>query len=83
MLHYQYHCACCEKVVESTEKSCPDCGSHHIRSPFGFWVLCLAACLVAAIVFKVVHVYVQSQQEVPVQQHSLLDVLKEKDKGLL
>ena len=81
MLRYQYHCACCEKVVDSTEKSCSNCGSHHIRSPFGFWILCLVACLVTAIVFKVVHLYVQSQQEVPVQ-HSILDVLKEEDKGL-
>lgn len=81
-MHYQYQCACCEKVVESTEKSCPDCGSHHIRSPFGLWILCLVACLATAIVFKVVHVYVQSQQqEVPVQ-HSILDVLQEENKGL-
>ncbi|MFV5509179.1 MULTISPECIES: hypothetical protein [Acinetobacter] len=81
MLRYQYHCACCDKVVESTQKVCNDCGSHHIRSPFGFWILCLIACLVTAIVFKVVHLYVQSQQEVPAQ-HSLLDVLKEEDKRL-
>ncbi len=31
---YQYHCACCDKVVASTDKSCPYCGSHHIRSPY-------------------------------------------------
>ena len=29
---YQYHCACCDKVVASTDKECPYCGSHHIRS---------------------------------------------------
>ncbi len=80
-MQYQYHCACCEKVDDSTEKSCSNCGSHHIRSPFGFWIFCLVACLVTAIVFKVVHLYVQSQQEVPIQ-HSLLDVLKEEDKRL-
>ena len=36
---YQYHCACCETVVASTDKDCPNCGSHNIRSPFGFSVL--------------------------------------------
>ena len=79
-MQYQYHCACCEKVVDSTEKSCSSCGSHHIRSPFGFWVLCLVACLVTAIVFKVVHVYLQDHQEMPVQQ-SLLDVLNQNNKS--
>jgi hypothetical protein len=77
-VQYQYHCACCEKVLSSTEKACPNCGSHHIRSPFGFWIFCLIACLATAIAFKVVHVYIQSHQEVPVQ-HSLFDVLQQDD----
>ena len=38
---YQYHCACCDKVVASTDKSCPYCGSHHIRSPYGLWMFCV------------------------------------------
>ena len=25
--------ACCETVVASTDKDCPNCGSHNIRSP--------------------------------------------------
>ncbi|MCO8046416.1 hypothetical protein NI467_13945 [Acinetobacter bohemicus] len=78
-MQYQYHCACCEKVVDSTEKSCPHCGSHHIRSPFGFWIFCLVACLVTTLVFKAVHVYIQSQQEKPAHL-SILDVLQEENK---
>ncbi|WP_347460314.1 hypothetical protein ABEF82_09200 [Acinetobacter thermotolerans] len=65
-MHYQYHCACCNRTVSSTETSCPDCGSHSIRSPYGFWMFCLITCLAAAIVVKVVPVYVQTHtQEVP------------------
>ena len=41
---YQYHCACCETVVASTDKDCPNCGSHNIRSPFGFWIFCSMSC---------------------------------------
>nr|EKW7790676.1 hypothetical protein [Acinetobacter baumannii] len=50
---YQYHCACCDKVVASTDKSCPYCGSHHIRSPYGLWMFCVMACLAVVVVFKV------------------------------
>ena len=73
---YQYHCACCNRVVESTDKECIDCGSHNIRSPYGFWILCILTCLAAVIVFKVVHVYLKDHQETPVQT-SLLTVLQQ------
>ena len=56
---YQYHCACCDKVVASTDKECPYCGSQHIRSPFGLWVFCVAACFVVVVVIKFVH-YIHS-----------------------
>jgi hypothetical protein len=61
--------------VESSEKECGTCGSHNIRSPYGFWLFCILACLAAAVVFKVVHVYLQDHQEVPVQQ-SVLEVIR-------
>ncbi|ENV88398.1 MULTISPECIES: hypothetical protein [Acinetobacter] len=71
---YQYHCACCNKVVSSTEKECPACGSHSIRSPFGFWMFCITACLAVVMTITVVQVYFQDHQDVPVQT-TLLDVL--------
>ena len=46
---YQYRCACCNEVVLASDTTCPKCGSHHIRSPFGFWFFCCVACLVIAI----------------------------------
>ena len=73
---YQYHCACCNRVVESTDKECIDCGSHNIRSPYGFWIFCILTFLAAVIVFKVVHVYLKDHQETPVQT-SLLTVLQQ------
>ena len=73
---YQYHCAGCNRVVESTDKECIDCGSHNIRSPYGFWIFCILTCLAAVIVFKVVHVYLKDHQETPVQT-SLLTVLQQ------
>ena len=73
---YQYNCACCNRVVESTDKECIDCGSHNIRSPYGFWIFCILTCLAAVIVFKVVHVYLKDHQETPVQT-SLLTVLQQ------
>ena len=44
MMLYQYHCACCDKVVASTDKACPYCGSQHIKSPYGLWMFCVAVC---------------------------------------
>ena len=73
---YQYRCACCNRVVESTDKECIDCGSHNIRSPYGFWIFCILTCLAAVIVFKVVYVYLKDHQETPVQT-SLLTVLQQ------
>lgn len=77
---YQYHCACCDKVVASTDKVCSECGSQNIRTPYGFWIFCIIACLAAAIVFKVAHLYLQDKQNVPVKQ-SFLDTLHQSDKA--
>ena len=79
-MHYQYHCACCNKVVASTDKECTRCGSHTIQSPYGFWIFCIIACLAAALIFKAAHIYLQDRQEIPVQQ-SLLDVLQQDSKS--
>lgn len=73
----QYHCACCDKVVASTDKECPYCGSQHIRSPYGLWMFCIAACLVVVVIAKVVHVYVQQSHEDQVmQKNSLFEIFK-------
>lgn len=80
-MHDQYHCACCEKVVESTEKECRDCGSHSIRSPYGLWIFCLVGCFVAALIVKGVHVYLQDHQEVPTHQ-SLFHVFEQDHKNI-
>lgn len=77
---YQCHCACCERAVEAGQKQCSHCGSHTIKSPYSFWMCCILACLAAVIVFKVVHVYLQDHQEMPVQQ-SLLDILNQNNKS--
>lgn len=76
MLYHQYHCACCEKVLTAEDKECPECGSHNIRSPYGFWIFCVAACLAVAVVFQVVQVYFQDHQDTPTQQ-TLLQVLNQ------
>lgn len=74
-MHYQYHCACCNKIVASTEKECSDCGSHNIRSPYGFWAFCILSCLIAAVLVKSIHVYMSSAHEIPTS-NSLLHLLK-------
>jgi hypothetical protein len=74
-MHYQYHCACCNKVVASHEKECSSCGSHNIRSPFGFWIFCIVSCLLAAILVKSIHMYLSSSHEMP-NDHSLLQLLQ-------
>ncbi|WP_445115543.1 hypothetical protein [Acinetobacter sp. WZC-1] len=79
---YQYHCACCNKVLSSKDKECSHCGSHHIRSPFNAWVFCVMACLAVVVTIKLVHVFVQDQQSEVLEQQTLLDVLKQdKNRG--
>ena len=77
---YQYHCACCETVVASTDKDCPNCGSHNIRSPFGFWIFCIVACLAEAIIVKSVQVYLTDRNSEPTAVTSLFDVLNHENK---
>lgn len=75
----QYHCSCCNKVVASNEKVCQSCGSQHIRTPFSMWVFCIAACLIAAIVFNVVRVY-SSAKESSSSTPILLEILQKSNK---
>ena len=75
---YQYHCACCDKIVASTEKVCPYCGSQHIKSPYGLWGLCIVACLVIVVFVKLTHVHNQYQQNTKsLNNHSVLEIFKQ------
>ncbi len=79
---YNYHCACCNHVVSATEKECGQCGSHHIRSPYGHWIFGLLACLVVVVVFKAAHIYLQQEHlEIIPNQPTLLDVLNQDGKS--
>lgn len=75
MLCYQYHCACCDQIVASDIQTCPNCGSHQIKSPFGFWIWCILTCLALAIGLRLVHIYLHQDYKIMPEQKSLLDVL--------
>ena len=74
MISTQYHCGCCNQVVDSAEHDCPNCGSHNIRSPYGFWIFCVVTCLVVAVVFKLTQVYFQAPHELP-KTYNLVQVM--------
>ena len=75
-MRYRYHCGCCNQVVEANMRECSNCGSHNIRSPYGFWIFCVLACLSVAVVVKGVHVYLKSHHEIPTST-SVLEVLQQ------
>ncbi|MEB3754880.1 hypothetical protein [Acinetobacter sp. MD2(2019)] len=77
---YQYRCACCNTVVSSTDTSCPECGSHSIRSPFGFWFFCIVTCLVMAVGIIGGKIYLQQNDEEPQKVISDLFHVTEKTK---
>ena len=80
MMWYQYHCACCDKVVASTDKSCPYCGSQHIRSPYGLWMFCIAACFALIVVIKLGHLYSEHQQDDrPIRNNSIFEMYNQQD----
>lgn len=81
-MQYKYHCACCEKTVQSTEKVCHHCGSQSIRTPYGFWLFCIFACLMVAIVFNVARIYLQDHESVPIQQGFLSTLEQSNHKNL-
>lgn len=61
--------------MASSDKECPNCGSHHIRSPYGWWVFCLVGCFAVVLVFKAVQYYVQTHEDDTPEQQSIIDVL--------
>ncbi len=50
------------------------------RSPFGFWIFCIVACLAAAIIVKSVQVYLAHRNSEPAAVTSLFDVLNHDNK---
>ncbi|WP_121973355.1 hypothetical protein [Acinetobacter stercoris] len=72
----RYHCACCNHALSSADKECPNCGSHHIRSPISLWIFCLSACLVVVITVSLVRAYIKNHEDTP-QQRTILDVLNQ------
>ncbi|WP_111892220.1 hypothetical protein [Acinetobacter sp. MB5] len=71
---YQYRCACCNQVVLATDKTCPNCGSHNIRSPFGFWFFCCVAGLVVALGITLGKMYLKNHP-VQAEPKSVVDFL--------
>lgn len=70
----RYHCACCNHVLLSSDKECPHCGSHHIRSPISLWIFCVIASLVVVMTFSLIRVYIKNHDDAPKQQ-TILDFL--------
>ena len=75
---YQYRCACCNQVLSSTDKSCPNCGSHNIRSPFGFWFFCVMTCFVVAIGVMAGKLYLKQNQDEIEPKKAITDFLQSK-----
>lgn len=79
MLSTRYHCGCCNEVVSSTEKDCSSCGSHNIKSPYGFWIFCSLTCLALVVTLKMTQLYFADHKEVPITQ-SVVQVISDKHK---
>lgn len=73
-MFYRYRCACCNHVVSSEMKECPECGSHHIKSPIHLWVFCLITCLSVVFIFTVINLYVKDYGDVP-RAKSIFEVI--------
>jgi hypothetical protein len=58
-----YTCACCNKKRKLYQKSCPHCGSHALKSPFGFWSFCFFTCLGVAFVVTASNFYFHTNEE--------------------
>lgn len=79
MLSTQYRCSCCNQVVIASEKECPNCGSHNIKSPYSFWVFCLLTCLALVVILKMTQLYFEDHQSVPKTQ-SVFQIIIDKHK---
>lgn len=78
-MHYQYQCACCKQTMTHQDKACSHCGSHTLRRPFSFWVLCLMAGLATTILFNAIHLYLNTPADLPTSVNifdSLSQVIK-------
>lgn len=73
-MFYRYRCACCNHVVSSDMRECPECGSHHIKSPINLWVFCVIACLGVVFIFTVINLYVKDYGDVP-RAKSIFEVI--------
>ncbi len=74
MLGYQYRCACCNQIVEADTHTCPECGSHQIKSPFGFWIFCIVTCFALVIALQVIHRLLAHEQQAPPEEQRLFEV---------
>lgn len=74
---YPTYCACCACEIHTDQVDCLNCGSRIRQNSAKLWWLCLTACLIVAIIFQVVHHYVQDHTELP-QQQNLLITLSDK-----
>ena len=79
MFSAQYHCGCCNQAVLASDKECQNCGSHNIKSPYGFWIFCVLTCLALAVTLKISKLYLADHQEVPITQ-SVLKMINDKNK---
>lgn len=79
MLSTQYRCSCCNQVVIASEKECPNCGSHNIKSPYSFWVFCLLTCLALVVILKMTQLYFEDHHSVPKTQ-SVFQIIIDKHK---
>lgn len=79
MLSTQYRCGCCNQAVTASEKECQNCGSHNIRSPYGFWIFCSITCLVLVVILKMTQLYFTDHREIPIT-HSIVQIISDKHK---
>lgn len=64
-MHYQYQCACCKQTTSHPNQQCHHCGSHTLKRPFSFWLLCLMAGLATTIFLNAVHLYLNTSVDFP------------------
>ena len=79
MLSTQYRCSCCNQAVMASEKDCPNCGSHNIKSPYRFWIFCSITCLALVVILKMTQLYFTDHREIPVTE-SFFKVISDKHK---
>ncbi|MCF8998141.1 hypothetical protein [Acinetobacter nectaris] len=72
-----YKCACCNQKRKLHQKSCPHCGSHALKSPFGFWSFCVFTCLGVAVAVTASNIYFhQTEDKQPTISNSLVGFIQ-------